>query len=163
MFDSRLLIRLQLSHWVWRSASRNSSSVIAAFRSPGTLCGAFKSGMIGASYAVICQKREKAGLQSLEGPKSTPFVFRIFTPFLRDHSPCNHSCGAVVLPAKRRGEVFRIGLMTPLVGTGLFIAAQPAKVSAGRLFKAIVPFFIVVVLLLILLSWQPWLVTEMIK
>jgi TRAP-type C4-dicarboxylate transport system permease large subunit len=49
------------------------------------------------------------------------------------------------------------------LATGLFIASQPAKVSVGRLLKAIVPFFIVVVLLLILLSWQPWLVTEMIK
>jgi tripartite ATP-independent transporter DctM subunit len=52
-----------------------------------------------------------------------------------------------------------LGLLTPPVGTGLYIASQVANVRPGRVFLAIIPFFLVVLLLLILLSWQPQLVT----
>jgi TRAP-type C4-dicarboxylate transport system permease large subunit len=52
-----------------------------------------------------------------------------------------------------------LGLLTPPVGTGLYIASHVADVRPGRVFLAIIPFFLVVLLLLILLSWQPQLVT----
>ena len=52
-----------------------------------------------------------------------------------------------------------LGLLTPPVGTGLYIASHVAKVRAGKVFAAILPFFLVVVMLLVLLSWQPALVT----
>ena len=52
-----------------------------------------------------------------------------------------------------------LGLLTPPVGTGLYIASHVAKVKAGKVFMAILPFFLVVLMMLILLSWQPLLVT----
>ena len=52
-----------------------------------------------------------------------------------------------------------LGILTPPVGTGLFISATLAKVRPGRIFVALAPFLIVTLLVLILLSWQPWLVT----
>jgi len=52
-----------------------------------------------------------------------------------------------------------LGLLTPPVGTGLYIASQVANIRPGRVFVAIIPFFLVVLLLLVLLSWQPVLVT----
>jgi TRAP-type C4-dicarboxylate transport system permease large subunit len=52
-----------------------------------------------------------------------------------------------------------LGLLTPPVGTGLYIAAHAAQVRAGRVFLAFIPFLLVVMILLILLSWQPVLVT----
>ena len=52
-----------------------------------------------------------------------------------------------------------LGILTPPVGTGLFIASRVADVRPGDLFKALTPFLIVTVLVLVLLSWQPWLVT----
>jgi tripartite ATP-independent transporter DctM subunit len=52
-----------------------------------------------------------------------------------------------------------LGILTPPVGTGLFISATLAKVSPGRIFVALAPFLVVTVLVLVLLSWQPWLVT----
>ncbi len=52
-----------------------------------------------------------------------------------------------------------LGLLTPPVGTGLYIASHIAEVRPGRVFAAILPFFVVVLALLVLLSWQPGLVT----
>lgn len=52
-----------------------------------------------------------------------------------------------------------LGILTPPVGTGLFIAATLAKVSPGRIFIALAPFLLVTIAVLVLLSWQPWLVT----
>ena len=52
-----------------------------------------------------------------------------------------------------------LGILTPPVGTGLFISATLAKVSPGRIFIALAPFLIVTILVLVLLSWQPLLVT----
>jgi tripartite ATP-independent transporter DctM subunit len=51
-----------------------------------------------------------------------------------------------------------LGILTPPVGTGLFIASTLAKVSPGRIFVALAPFLLVTLLVLVLLSWQPWLV-----
>ena len=52
-----------------------------------------------------------------------------------------------------------LGILTPPVGTGLFIAATLAKVPPGRIFVALAPFLLVTIVVLILLSAMPWLVT----
>jgi len=52
-----------------------------------------------------------------------------------------------------------LGILTPPVGTGLFIASTLANVKPGRIFIALAPFLIVTIAVLVLLSWQPWLVT----
>lgn len=56
-----------------------------------------------------------------------------------------------------------LGLLTPPVGAGLFITSAMTGVKPGDLFKALVPFLATTLLVLILLSWQPWLVTLLIK
>jgi len=52
-----------------------------------------------------------------------------------------------------------LGILTPPVGTGLFIAATLARVPPGRIFVALAPFLLVTIVVLILLSAMPWLVT----
>lgn len=52
-----------------------------------------------------------------------------------------------------------LGILTPPVGTGLFISATLAKVRPGQIFVALAPFLIVTLCVLVLLSWQPSLVT----
>jgi tripartite ATP-independent transporter DctM subunit len=52
-----------------------------------------------------------------------------------------------------------LGILTPPVGTGLFIAATLAKIRPGQIFIALAPFLLVTITVLVLLSWQPWLVT----
>lgn len=52
-----------------------------------------------------------------------------------------------------------LGILTPPVGTGLFISATLAKVRPGQIFIALAPFLLVTIAVLVLLSWQPWLVT----
>jgi tripartite ATP-independent transporter DctM subunit len=52
-----------------------------------------------------------------------------------------------------------LGILTPPVGTGLFISATLANVSPGKIFVALAPFLLVTIAVLVLLSWQPWLVT----
>ena len=52
-----------------------------------------------------------------------------------------------------------LGILTPPVGTGLFIASTLARVSPGKLFVALFPFLLVTISILVLLSWQPQFVT----
>jgi tripartite ATP-independent transporter DctM subunit len=52
-----------------------------------------------------------------------------------------------------------LGILTPPVGTGLFIAATLAKVRPGQIFIALAPFLLVTIAILVLLSWDPRLVT----
>jgi tripartite ATP-independent transporter DctM subunit len=52
-----------------------------------------------------------------------------------------------------------LGILTPPVGTGLFISATLARVSPGKIFMALAPFLLVTIVVLVLLSWQPQLVT----
>jgi len=52
-----------------------------------------------------------------------------------------------------------LGILTPPVGTGLFISATLARIRPGQIFVALAPFLLVTIAVLILLSWQPWLVT----
>lgn len=55
-----------------------------------------------------------------------------------------------------------LGLLTPPVGTGLFVSASMTGVSVYRIFMALVPFLLVVLLALVLLAWQPILTTLLI-
>lgn len=50
----------------------------------------------------------------------------------------------------------------PPAGAGLFVAASAANVPPGRIFIALLPFLLTTVLVLVLLSWQPALVTALI-
>ncbi len=52
-----------------------------------------------------------------------------------------------------------LGLLTPPVGAGLFIISAMAEVSIGAVFKAIYPFILVTIVVLVLLTLQPWLIT----
>ena len=50
-----------------------------------------------------------------------------------------------------------IGLYTPPVGTTLFISSAIAKVGVGQVIRSLVPFYGVALLVLILISYLPWL------
>jgi tripartite ATP-independent transporter DctM subunit len=52
-----------------------------------------------------------------------------------------------------------LGILTPPVGTGLFISATLARIRPGKIFVALAPFLLVALGVLVLLSWQPRLVT----
>ncbi|MEM7047965.1 MAG: TRAP transporter large permease [Pseudomonadota bacterium] len=55
-----------------------------------------------------------------------------------------------------------LGLLTPPVGAGLFITTAMTGVKPGDLFRSLLPFLAATVVVLILLSWKPWLVTALI-
>jgi TRAP-type C4-dicarboxylate transport system permease large subunit len=55
-----------------------------------------------------------------------------------------------------------LGLLTPPVGAGLFVASSAAKVPPGKIFIALLPFLLTTLSVLILLSAQPVLVTLLI-
>lgn len=52
-----------------------------------------------------------------------------------------------------------LGLLTPPVGAGLYIAAAAANVKPGLIFRALAPFLAATLLALVLLSWRPEIVT----
>jgi len=56
-----------------------------------------------------------------------------------------------------------LGLLTPPVGTGLFVTTAMTGVKPGALFRALLPFLAATLAVLVLLSWQPWLVTMLIE
>ena len=56
-----------------------------------------------------------------------------------------------------------LGILTPPVGTGLFISATLAKLAPGKIFVALAPFLLVTIAVLVLLSWQPQLVTMVLR
>ncbi|MBE7637737.1 TRAP transporter large permease subunit [Sneathiella sp. P13V-1] len=56
-----------------------------------------------------------------------------------------------------------LGLLTPPVGAGLFVTTAMTGVKPGALFKALVPFLLTTLVALVLISWQPLLVTWLIK
>ena len=56
-----------------------------------------------------------------------------------------------------------LGLLTPPVGAGLFVTTAMTGVKPGALFKALIPFLVTTVIALILISWQPALVTWLIN
>lgn len=55
-----------------------------------------------------------------------------------------------------------LGLLTPPVGAALYVASRVTGVRPGPIFKALVPFLLVTGGVLVLISWQPWLVTAFI-
>jgi tripartite ATP-independent transporter DctM subunit len=55
-----------------------------------------------------------------------------------------------------------LGLLTPPVGAGLFITTAMTGVRPGDLFRKLIPFLATTLVVLVLLSWQPWLVTAFI-
>lgn len=56
-----------------------------------------------------------------------------------------------------------LGLLTPPVGAGLYIAAAASNVKPGDIFRALTPFLIATLIALVILSWQPWLSTALIR
>ena len=55
-----------------------------------------------------------------------------------------------------------LGLLTPPVGAGLYVAASMVDAQPGAVFRALVPFLLSTLAVLVLLSWQPGLVTVLI-
>ncbi|QJQ95974.1 MULTISPECIES: TRAP transporter large permease [Halomonadaceae] len=55
-----------------------------------------------------------------------------------------------------------MGLLTPPVGAGLFIASSMTGASPLRIFRALLPFLFGTLVTLVLLAWQPWLTTGLI-
>lgn len=55
-----------------------------------------------------------------------------------------------------------LGLLTPPVGAGLFVTTAMTGVRPGPLFRALLPFLTTTLVVLVILSWQPWLVTILI-
>jgi tripartite ATP-independent transporter DctM subunit len=49
-----------------------------------------------------------------------------------------------------------LGLLTPPVGTGLFVASAMTGISPMKIAKALIPFLVSVILLLIWFSYDPW-------
>jgi tripartite ATP-independent transporter DctM subunit len=56
-----------------------------------------------------------------------------------------------------------LGILTPPVGAGLFISAALTKVPVGEITRALVPFLLATIAVLVLLSWQPALVTVVLQ
>lgn len=56
-----------------------------------------------------------------------------------------------------------LGLLTPPVGAALYVASSVTGASPVEILKPLAPFLIVTTLVLILLSWQPFLVTALIQ
>lgn len=54
-----------------------------------------------------------------------------------------------------------LGLLTPPVGAGLYIASAAAGVKPGAIFKALAPFLVATLCALVLLSWRPEIVTAL--
>ena len=55
-----------------------------------------------------------------------------------------------------------LGLLTPPVGVGLYIASSMSGVTPGRILKSLWPFLLAVTVILLLLSRFPWLSTALI-
>jgi tripartite ATP-independent transporter DctM subunit len=55
-----------------------------------------------------------------------------------------------------------LGLLTPPVGVGLYIASAMGETPTGRILRQLWPFLIAVALVLVLLSYAPWLSTALI-
>lgn len=56
-----------------------------------------------------------------------------------------------------------LGLLTPPVGAGLFVTTAMTDVKPGDLFRSLMPFLLTTLVVLVLLCWQPWLVTALIE
>ena len=52
-----------------------------------------------------------------------------------------------------------LGLLTPPVGTALYVAARVTGATPAEILRPLMPFLVATLLILILLCWQPYLVT----
>lgn len=50
-----------------------------------------------------------------------------------------------------------MGLLTPPVGAGLYVASSMTGVPPMRIFRSLLPFLLATLVTLLLLAWQPWL------
>ncbi|MFC2992431.1 TRAP transporter large permease [Halomonas tibetensis] len=55
-----------------------------------------------------------------------------------------------------------LGLLTPPVGAGLYIASSMTGAPPMRIFRSLLPFLLASLVTLVLLAWQPWLTTALI-
>jgi tripartite ATP-independent transporter DctM subunit len=55
-----------------------------------------------------------------------------------------------------------LGLLTPPVGAGLYIASSMTGAPPLRIFRSLLPFLLASLATLVLLAWQPWLTTALI-
>ena len=55
-----------------------------------------------------------------------------------------------------------LGLLTPPVGTALYVAARVTGATPAEILRPLMPFLVATLLILILLCWQPYLVTALI-
>ncbi|XKH59534.1 TRAP transporter large permease [Halomonas sediminis] len=55
-----------------------------------------------------------------------------------------------------------MGLLTPPVGAGLFIASSMTGAPPLKIFRSLLPFLLATLVTLVLLAWQPWLTTGLI-
>jgi tripartite ATP-independent transporter DctM subunit len=56
-----------------------------------------------------------------------------------------------------------LGLLTPPVGAALYVASRVTGAKASEIMRPLLPFLVATLLILILLSWQPVLVTALLK
>lgn len=56
-----------------------------------------------------------------------------------------------------------LGLLTPPVGTALYVAARVTGATPAEILRPLMPFLVATLLILILLCWQPYLVTAFIN
>ncbi|MGS2744342.1 TRAP transporter large permease [Halomonas sp. LS-001] len=55
-----------------------------------------------------------------------------------------------------------MGLLTPPVGAGLYVASSMTGVAPLRIFRSLLPFLLATLVTLVLLAWQPWLTEALI-
>ena len=53
-------------------------------------------------------------------------------------------------------------MLTPPVGTALYVAARVTGATPAEILRPLMPFLVATLLILILLCWQPYLVTALI-
>ncbi len=56
-----------------------------------------------------------------------------------------------------------VGLLSPPVGTVLYVAERVTGAKQSEFLGPLMPYLGITILLLVLLSWQPWLVTALIN
>ena len=57
----------------------------------------------------------------------------------------------------------QLGYLTPPVGMNLFLASYSFKSSLGKIYKGVLPFFLILLLMVLLISYVPWFSTALLK
>ena len=98
-------------------------------------------------------------------------VLFLFAGMLLDSTPATLMLVPILLPAVKAAGIdlthfgvvivfnMMLGLLTPPVGICLMLCAQMGKVSIYSVFKEVIPFFILGILILILITYVPSIVT----